>query len=47
MRTYDAEQREEAAAHRVAAAFLRKLGDAYDVAEVIMFGSRARRSQAG
>jgi predicted nucleotidyltransferase len=42
MRTYDAEQREEAAAHLVASAFLRKLSGTYDVAEVIMFGSRAR-----
>jgi len=42
MRTYDAEQREEAAAHRVASAFLRKLSGRYDVAQVIMFGSRAR-----
>jgi len=42
MRTYDAEQREEAVAHRVAAAFLGKLSGTYDVAEVIMFGSRAR-----
>ena len=42
MRAYDAKQGEEAAAHRVASAFLRKLSDAHDVAEVIMFGSRAR-----
>jgi predicted nucleotidyltransferase len=42
MRTYNAEQRQEAAAHRVASAFLRNLSGTYDVAEVIMFGSRAR-----
>jgi predicted nucleotidyltransferase len=42
MRTYDASQNEEAVANRVASAFLRKLGGAYDVAEMIMFGSRAR-----
>jgi predicted nucleotidyltransferase len=42
MRAHDAGQREEAVARRVALAFLRKLGGAYDVAEVIMFGSRAR-----
>ncbi len=42
MRPYDAEQREQAVAHRVASAFLRKLSDTYDVAEIIMFGSRAR-----
>ncbi len=42
MRTYHAEQREEAAAHRVASAFLGKLRGTYDVAEAIMFGSRAR-----
>ena len=42
MRTYDASQNEEVVANRVASAFLRKLGGAYDVAEMIMFGSRAR-----
>ncbi len=42
MTTPDAEQREAAAAHRVASAFLGKLRGTYDVAQVIMFGSRAR-----
>jgi predicted nucleotidyltransferase len=42
MRTFDASQYEEAVANRVASAFLRKLSGTYDVAEVIMFGSRAR-----
>jgi predicted nucleotidyltransferase len=42
MRTYDAKQREQSAAHRVASAFREKLSGIYDVAEVIMFGSRAR-----
>jgi predicted nucleotidyltransferase len=32
----------EAAAHRVASAFVGKLRGSYDVAEIIMFGSRAR-----
>ena len=42
MRPHDAEHREQAAAHYVAAAFLGKLRGTYDVAQVIMFGSRAR-----
>ena len=42
MRPHDAEQRETAAAHRVASAFVGKLSGTYEVAEVIMFGSRAR-----
>src|SRR5580693_6382144 len=42
MRTFDAQQRDAAVAHRVASAFLGKLSGTYDVAEVIMFGSRAR-----
>jgi hypothetical protein len=42
MRTFDAQQREETVAHRVASAFLGKLSSTYDVVEVIMFGSRAR-----
>lgn len=41
MRTYDAEQGEQAVAHRIASAFREKLRGTYDVAEVIMFGSRA------
>jgi predicted nucleotidyltransferase len=39
---YNVEQREEVAAHRVASAFLGKLSGTYDVAQAIMFGSRAR-----
>jgi predicted nucleotidyltransferase len=42
MRSYHPEQHEEAIAHRVASAFLGKLSGTYDVAEAIMFGSRAR-----
>ncbi len=42
MITFDAQQREEAAAHRIALAFVGKLSGTYDVAEAIMFGSRAR-----
>lgn len=42
MRTFDAQQRAETVAHRVASAFLGKLSSTYDVVEVIMFGSRAR-----
>ena len=42
MRPYHADQPEEVVAHRVAVAFLGKLGGSYDIAEAIMFGSRAR-----
>jgi predicted nucleotidyltransferase len=42
MRAYHAEQRDEAAAYRVATAFLGRLRGSYYVAEAIMFGSRAR-----
>jgi predicted nucleotidyltransferase len=42
MRTYDAEQREVAVARRVASVFLGKLSDTYEVAQAIIFGSRAR-----
>lgn len=42
MRPHDAKQREEAEAHRVASVFLGKLGGTYEVAQAIMFGSRAR-----
>jgi predicted nucleotidyltransferase len=41
MRTYDAKRRKQSVAHRVASAFREKLSGTYDVAEVIMFGSRA------
>ena len=42
MRMYDAKQREEAAAHSIASVFLGKLSATYDVAQAVMFGSRAR-----
>ena len=42
MRPYDAQHRERADAHRVAAAFLGKLSGTYDVAQATLFGSRAR-----
>jgi predicted nucleotidyltransferase len=42
MRTYDEGQREEVAAHRVASVFLGRLTGVFDVAQTIMFGSRAR-----
>ena len=45
IRTYDAERRCEAAAHRVASAFRERLSGTYDVTEASMFGSRARGNQ--
>jgi predicted nucleotidyltransferase len=42
MKTDDAKQLEEAAAPRAALVFLEKLRGTYDVAQAIMFGSRAR-----
>jgi antitoxin ChpS len=42
MINYDPRQPQQARAHRVAAVFLEKLGNRYDVAETVMFGSRAR-----
>ncbi len=42
MRPYDAQQHEEAAAYRIASVFLGRLSGVYDVAQAIMFGSRAR-----
>ncbi len=42
MATSDAEHRKQAGAHQVAAAFLAKLSGTYDVAQAILFGSRAR-----
>ena len=43
MGTDNRKPRSDASEHRVALAFLEKLRDRYDVAQVIMFGSRARR----
>jgi predicted nucleotidyltransferase len=45
MATSDTEQREQAGAHHVAAVFLEKLSGTYDVAQAILFGSRARGDQ--
>ena len=42
MRTLDTKQPEEAAAHHAAVVFLGKLRGSYDVAQAILFGSRAR-----
>jgi predicted nucleotidyltransferase len=47
MRRFDPENREEAVAANAASVFLAKLSGTYEVAEAIMFGSRARRSPSG
>lgn len=42
MATSHPQHREQAAAHQAATAFLAKLSGTYDVAQAILFGSRAR-----